>query len=193
MRSLPLIAAAALTLLTIASTAPAFADETIGATAAAATAPAPKNIIRINPLQFATGGGGLEYERVLSPHVGLGISGDLQFDNLGGSDGISATGYALELRPMFYLSDVAPTGWYLSPFVAGARIEAGEGFSAYGWFAGAMIGYSWLIGSHLNFEIALGVQYVDLGVAVSTGDGQTHEAGINMILPAGEVGLGFAF
>jgi hypothetical protein len=157
---------------------------------------APKNILRVNPHAVVEGGVSLEYERIVAPHVGLAISGDYWFAPIGHPDGYDTSAFALTLRPLFYLSDTAPHGWYVAPFVAAARITASGGggqATAYGYFAGGVAGYSWLIGGRVNIDLAFGAQYVDFGVMARDAQGNLAQAGIRGVLPAGELSLGLAF
>jgi hypothetical protein len=178
----------------LAAATPALAEEA-PTLAGAAPAPVdgPKNIIRMDALDLASGTLSVEYERVLGRHLGLGITGGASLYEVN-NDSIlmPSRAYDVLVRPMIYLQGTAPTGWYLSPFAAVAVFDHGL-FSTTGFFAGAMVGCSWLVAEHLHLEVAAGAQYVDLEMTVDDGNGASHTAGIRGVGPAGEVGIGLAF
>ena len=154
------------------------------APARAAEAP-PRNAIQAD-LGLAVVG--LAYERVVHDRVAIQI--EAQIFGIWWADP-KFTGAGGQLRPTFFLTDDAPRGVYVAPFVRVDRVTAsadGPKGSGVGWSLGAFVGYSFLFGEHVNLRVGAGAQYMSYSV-------DTHPVVVEWKkpYPALDLVVGYAF
>ena len=107
---------------------------------------------------------GLAYERVVHDRVAVQV--EAQVFGIWWADP-KFRGFGGQLRPSFFLTDVAPHGVYLAPFVRVDRVQSsadGPSGTGVGWSAGAFVGYSFLFGDAVNLRLGAGAQYMSYAV-----------------------------
>ncbi|HEY0253411.1 MAG TPA: hypothetical protein VGC41_17875, partial [Kofleriaceae bacterium] len=86
---------------------------------------------------------GIGYQRTISPRVALQIDADSYTPWTQEDEFFEVQGAVLRVRPVFY-ADLAPRGWWLSPF-AQAGVGTADRGSGLVWAVGATVGYAWLV------------------------------------------------
>jgi hypothetical protein len=129
-------------------------------TARADEAPAapPKNVVLADLGLHVVGVG---YQRTVAPRIALQADLDWYVPWTQTDEALDTMGGVLRLRPVFYLTEGAPEGLWLSPFVQGgfARAERG-GADELGPAAafGGSLGYALLVADHLHLSVGAGAQ-----------------------------------
>ena len=134
---------------------------------------------------------GLGYQRKISPHVALSISGGLYVpwtatDKLG-----DLRGGMVRLRPYFFFTDEAPRGVWLSPFIQGAVASGdrnGVSKSGPGFALGAAVGYAFLFKDVVHLSLGLGGQLHLVQIEGGSAPPSFYTAGIHF-----DATVGFAF
>ena len=167
----------------------AFAQEAAPANPMAATSSvAPKNTITINPLPLVIGMVSMEYERATSESLSLYVAPSYWSLSLGtDADEFSVFAYGLGLGARYFMTGVAPEGFWVAPGVelafAGAEYRGAEG-SGIGYGIGAQLGYTWLIGNVFDISLGIGANYTDSEVEV-----EYEEAGVERTRIDGNAGV----
>ncbi len=178
--------------------APVLGAQTADSTRAAATVPAPKTILSLNPIlllvPILTG----DFERVVSPTVTLGVGGTIS----GNNEWNHYT--ALEAKVRFYFAETAPTGFSLAGTIGMA--SASQTVASYIGYVdstytssyfrerstkatvGTELSYQWLLGPKKQFAIVLGA-----GVKRFLGGGSYAFPISNDVMPTARLSVGVAF
>jgi len=133
---------------------------------------------------------GLGYQRTLSDHVALSISGGL-YDPWTVTDKVGdLRGGMLRVRPYFFFTDHAPKGLWISPFAQGSVVRGtqnGEEKTGGGFALGAATGYAFLFGDVVHLSLGVGGQlhYARVGTEAKP---SFYTAGVHV-----DGTLGFAF
>lgn len=134
---------------------------------------------------------GLAYERRLASRVAFQITGHV-FGTWFGPifDQPSFTGFGGGVRPTVFLTDDAPRGVYVAPFLRIDRVTIDEpgATSDWGYSTGAFVGYSWLFKDRFNLRIGAGAQWLAYEVFV----GPRRES-FRTLFPALDLVVGYAF
>lgn len=156
--------------------------------------PTPDNAITLEPLAVVFARTiALEYERGVGRvgvHVGTALT-------LGGFDSGESSGDYLSVGATFgariYPWSEAPAGAWVGAFGGLAWVEAEDGTersSGLGWSAGAMVGWTWILGS--VFELSLGAGAAWYAYEVDDAGGR-DALGEDGLLPALRLAVGVAF
>jgi hypothetical protein len=132
--------------------------------------PEPPAAVTKNAIQGDLGLGvvGLAYERALNPRVAVAISAHV-FGTWWGPyfDLPRFSGFGAQIRPSFFLTQDAPRGVYIAPYfrseAVSAKTDTATG-NGVGWSLGTFVGYSFVIGDHVNLRIGGGAQYMSYAV-----------------------------
>lgn len=154
----------------------------------------PDNAITLEPLAVVYARTiALEYERgfgTLGVHLGAAFTlGDFEGD--GESGDYLAVGATLGVR--FYPWSDAPGGAFVGPFGSLAWVEAEDGGSrseGLGWSAGAMVGWTWILGSVFVLSIGAGAAWYAYDVDGADGGAKVGRSGL---WPALRLAVGMAF
>ncbi len=129
---------------------------------------------------------GIGYQRTISPRVALQIDADSYTPWTQEDEFFEVQGAVLRVRPVFY-ADLAPRGWWLSPF-AQAGVGTADRGSGLVWAVGATVGYAWLVAEHVHIAVGVGAQYDQ--ARIPGGDAKPHFA---EIWPTLDGTIGYAF
>ncbi len=149
----------------------------------------PDNAITLEPLAVVFSRTiTLEYERGFGP-VGLALAGALGLGDIAHtssqtSGDFIALGLTLSVR--IYPWDLAPRGAYIGPYSTLMWVEAeagGHSESGVGWSVGALVGYTWLLGTSFVVSGGVGLGWYEHEV----GEGESG------LVPALRLALGAAF
>jgi len=150
--------------------------------------PSPKNLV------FADLGLhviGLGFQRTVSPHVAISVSAGL-YDPWTVTDKVGdIRGGYLRVRPYFFLTDLAPRGVWISPFVQGAAVSgerAGVAKVGPAGSLGASAGYAFLFGDIVHLSLGLGGQLHFAQIPGGSASPSFYTAGVHA-----DATLGFAF
>lgn len=153
----------------------------------------PRNVITLEPLAVVYARTiAVEYEHGFG-HVGVHIGSALTlggFDSGEGKGNYLAVGVTLGTR-IYPWSD-APAGGFVGPFGSVAWVDADDGKTqsqGIGWSVGAMVGWTWLLGS--VFALSLGAGAAWYSYEVDGADGAT--VGRSGFEPALRLAVGAAF
>lgn len=153
---------------------------------------AQKNIIKTNPFGMAFGNINLIYERLLNNHSSILVKGQYGYNLLGTS--VNLFGCGVDYRYYFtYAKKAVPSGFYINPeilFQGGAinTIDVQDNKSGlYRLGLGAEIGYQWVWDSGFTLDLGIGPMYN----LIKTDSGNFEK--LDFLLPAGTLGIGFAF
>lgn len=100
---------------------------------------------------------GVGYQRTIAPGVAVQLCAESYTPWTQEDRFFELQGAVLRARPVFY-KDLAPQGWWLSPFVQAGVGSADRGSGAV-WAVGASVGYAWLVADHVAIAVGLGAQY----------------------------------
>lgn len=135
---------------------------------------------------------GLAYERTFAPWLAVQAEAQIFGTWFGPiADLPNLSGFGGQLRPSFFLTDIAPRGFYLAPFARVDRVTAdvnGAKGNAVGFSAGTFGGYSFLFGERVNLRIGAGAQYMSYVVDV-----QGTRVAFKTLFPALDLVVGFVF
>lgn len=149
---------------------------------------APKNIVLADLGLHVIAVG---FQRTLSPHVALSVSAGL-YDPWTVTDKVGdLRGGVLRLRPYFFLSDEAPRGAWISPFIQGGAVRGDrDGATKVGATAalGASIGYAALFWDVLHVSLGLGGQIHTAKLSGGDAPPSFYTAGIHV-----DGTIGYAF
>lgn len=151
--------------------APALSEETVSTPGRATVAPAEaKNVAFMNLGDLATGGVSIEYERVVAPWLGitagLGMRG---FDTPLVNRETWRTAASAELGARLHFLRRAPAGLFVDAHVTGvALMKSLDGVPprAFGWGAGASVGYQFVVLPNFAFQLGAGAGFVDGGAGL---------------------------
>ncbi len=153
----------------------------------------PANTLTVEPLAaIFTRTISLEYERAVTDLFTLYLAPAFTFDSVssdGGDVSFIAVGGAVGAR--FFPWSPAPTGLFFGPFAQLSWAEAERGDAqadGVGFAAGALAGYTWLLGELFDLSLGVGAAYWDLTVTVDGVD-----EGRRGVLPVARVAVGVAF
>lgn len=131
----------------------------LGVTSTHAAEPSPHNIVFLDLGLHVIGAG---CQRSASPRVALSVSTGL-YDAWTSTDEVGdVRGAYLRLRPYVFLTDDAPCGLWLSPFVQGAFVSqktADGKESGLAGAVGAAVGYAFLFANTVHLSLGAGGQY----------------------------------
>ena len=135
---------------------------------------------------------GLAYERVLHPRFATQLEAQI-FGTWFGPlfDLPNLRGFGGQIRPSFFLTDDAPRGVYVAPYLRVDRVSAtvsGASDTAVGFSAGAFGGYSLLLGERVNLRIGAGAQYMSYVVDV-----RGSRVAFKTLFPALDLVVGYVF
>lgn len=133
---------------------------------------------------------GLAYERTLAPRLAIQLEGHVFGTWFGPSvDEPNLIGFGGGVRPTVFLTDDAPRGVYVAPFVRIDRVTVDEpgATSEWGYSTGVFGGYSWLFGDRFNVRVGAGAQWLAYEVFV----GQ-RRASFKTFFPALDLVVGYA-
>lgn len=169
----------------------------VAAPSRAATGEAPRAEVREryeNAVQLDLGLAvvGVAYERVIARRVAVQSSVHV-FGTWFGPivDQPNFRGLGVQLRPSFFLTEDAPTGVYVAPFLRVEQVTAeadGKEGSGLGWSAGAFLGYAFALGSRFSARVGAGVQYMHYVV-----DARGTRVAFDTPFPAIDLVVGYAF
>lgn len=159
-----------------------------------------RNVIATEPLALVFARTiALEYERGFG-HVGVHLStalalGDFSLTESERSGDYLSLGFTAGVR--FYPWSEAPRGAFFGPFGTVAWIQAesragGETAetSGVGWAAGAMVGWTWVLGTSFVVSVGGGAAWYELALDPDAGDETSGRSGL---LPALRLAVGAAF
>lgn len=134
---------------------------------------------------------GLGFQRTVSPHVALSVSANMYVpwtvtDKLG-----DLRGGVLRLRPYFFITNEAPRGMWVSPFIQGGFVSGErDGTSKMGSTGalGASLGYAFLFADRVHLSLGIGGQMHYGWIPDSSAAPSFYTAGFHADLT-----LGFAF
>ena len=106
---------------------------------------------------------GVGYQRTVAPGVAVQLCAESYTPWTQEDRFFELQGAVLRARPVFY-KDLAPHGWWLSPFVQAGVASADRGSGAV-WAVGASVGYAWLVADHVHIALGLGAQYAQARIA----------------------------
>lgn len=134
---------------------------------------------------------GLGYQRKVSPHVAISISGNF-YDPWTVTDKLGdVRGGVLRVRPYFFLLDEAPRGPWISPFFQGGVVRGernGESKIGPAGALGAAIGYAFLFADRVHLSLGVGGQLHAAYIPDSSRKPSFYTAGLHV-----DATLGFAF
>jgi hypothetical protein len=178
--------------------APVLGAQVADSTRAAATVPAPKTILSLNPILLVLPILSGDFERVVSPTVTLGVGGSINGNGEWNHYG------ALEAKVRFYFAETAPTGFSIAGTLgmasASENVSYAIGYidSTYTYGSsrqhntratvGTELSYQWLLGPKKRFAIVLG-----LGVKRFLGSASYIFPTNTDVLPTGRTNIGIAF
>lgn len=143
---------------------------------------------------------GLAYEYMFEWRVALQLEANIFGTWFGPafSDLPNLRGLGGQIRPTFFLSDQAPGGIYVAPFVRMARVsgEDARGLrgTGIGWSVGSWIGYSFLfLEDRVNLRVGAGLQYMSYGVDIPTGSLTPVRQEFDTLYPALDLVVGYRF
>lgn len=125
---------------------------------AASAGPPPANLILADLGLHVIG---LGYQRTVTSSVALQADVDWYVPWTQTDEALDTMGAVLRLRPVFFVTDDAPKGLWISPFVQGGFVRADRGTETKVGPAGALgasVGYALLIADHLHLSAGAGVQ-----------------------------------
>jgi hypothetical protein len=161
---------------------------------APAPAPAPQRPDHPNAMQLDLGLAvvGVAYERTFAPWLAVQVEAQIFGTWFGPAvDLPNLSGLGGQVRPSFFVTDDAPRGIYIAPFVrvdrVSAEVNAAKG-SAVGFSAGAFGGYSFLIADRVNLRFGAGAQYMSYVVDVSG-----TRVAFKTLFPGLDLVVGFVF
>lgn len=131
---------------------------------------------------------GLGFQRTITPHVAISISGGLYDPWTVTAKVGDLRGGILRLRPYFFVNDEAPRGFWISPFVqAGSVTGVRDGVSASGptGALGVGAGYAFLIGNIVHLSLGLGGQLHGAKLPGSAKPPSFYTAGLHLDATAG--------
>jgi hypothetical protein len=134
---------------------------------------------------------GAGVQRTVAPRVALQANLDWYVPWTQTEEALDTMGFVLRLRPMFYLTDEAPEGFWISPFVQGgfATAEvAGESRVGLAAALGVSAGYALLLLDHLHLAIGAGGQYHAVVLP-----GPVSERSFRGAYPHADATVGYAF
>ena len=156
-----------------------------------AEAPPPS---RPNAVQLDLGLGvvGLAYERPFHPRFATQLEAHIFGTWFGPIFGLpNVTGLGGQVRPTFFLTDDAPRGVYLAPYLRVNRVTAtknGAEGDAVGFSSGVFAGYSFVVAERVNFRIGAGAQYMSYVVDVAG-----ERVAFKTVFPALDLVVGYLF
>lgn len=141
---------------------------------------------------------GLAYERVLHPRFAMHFEAQIFGTWFGPTfDLPNMTGLGGQIRPSFFVTDDAPRGVYVAPFLRVDRVSttapsangapAATG-SGVGFSTGVFGGYSFLFAERVNLRIGAGAQYLSYVV-----DAGGARVAFKTFFPALDLVVGFVF
>jgi hypothetical protein len=164
------------------------------AAAPAAAADDPPPPARPNALQLDLGLAvvGLAYERIFHPRFATQLEAHV-FGTWFGPifDQPNVRGFGGQVRPSFFLTDDAPRGVYVAPYLRVNRVSATEGDevgSGVGFSSGLFGGYSFLFAERVNLRIGAGAQYMSYVVDVAG-----TRVAFKTLFPALDLVVGYQF
>ena len=116
---------------------------------------------------------GVGWQRTVAPRVALQAALDWYVPWTQTDEPLDTMGGVLRLRPVFHLTEDAPEGLWLSPFVQGGFARADRGSETEVGPAaafGASLGYAILVADHLHLSAGAGVQLHGVVIPGGTGD-----------------------
>ena len=119
----------------------------------AQAAEAPQTIVLADLGLHVVGAG---VQRTVAPRVALQADLDWYVPWTQTEEALDTMGFVLRLRPRFYLTDEAPEGFWISPFVQGGFATSeidGEGRVGLAASLGVSAGYALLLLDHLHLAI----------------------------------------
>lgn len=134
---------------------------------------------------------GVAYERTLASRLAIHVTGHVFGTWFGPTfDQPNFTGFGGGIRPTIFLTDDAPSGVYVAPFLRIDRVTSDTTGSSsnWGYSTGAFAGYSWLFKDHFNVRVGAGAQWLAYEVLV----GQRRES-FKTFFPALDLVVGYAF
>ncbi|HEY6464166.1 MAG TPA: DUF3575 domain-containing protein [Polyangiaceae bacterium] len=156
----------------------------------------PQNTITVSPLPLIFNRElDLEYERAVNDDVSL-FAGPSFILGTTSSCSCSYRGYGATVGARLF-TDQAPRGLFFGVFGTVAYASASvDGSSAsgsgFGWEAGGMAGYTFIVAGHLDISLGLGAGYAQEQVKVTSG-GSSTSVGASGVLPALRLAVGAAF
>lgn len=164
------------------------------------TAAGPQNTLTVNPLSLVVGMVSLEYERVTSENLSVFVAPSYWSLGVGaGDDEFSFSAYGLGLGVRYFMTGMAPEGFWVAPSLelafASAKYAGAEG-SSVGYGVGGQFGYTWLIGDVFDISLGLGAAYSNNEVEVEyeeAGIASTRADGFSGVLPTLRFAIGAAF
>jgi hypothetical protein len=144
---------------------------------------------------------GLAYEYMFEARIALQLEANIFGTWFGPvfSDTLpNLRGFGGQVRPTFFLSDQAPGGIYVAPFIRMARVtgedDRGLRGSGIGWSIGSWIGYSFLfLEDRVNLRVGAGLQYLSYGVDIPTGSLTPVRQEFDTLFPAIDLVVGYRF
>ncbi len=134
---------------------------------------------------------GLGFQRTVSPHVAISVSGGL-YDPWTVTDKLGdIRGWIIRARPYFFALEEAPRGLWVSPFIQGGSVSGTQGGvekSGGTGALGASVGYALLLGDILHLSLGLGGQLHFAKLKGSAAPPSFYTAGLHL-----DATLGFAF
>jgi hypothetical protein len=150
--------------------------------------------VRPNAVQLDLGLGviGLAYERTFHPRFATQFEAHV-FGTWFGPifDLPNVSGLGGQVRPTFFLTDDAPSGVYLAPYLRVNRVSAtknGAEGDAVGFSSGVFAGYSFVLAERVNFRIGAGAQYMSYVVDVAG-----ERVAFQTVFPALDLVVGYLF
>lgn len=116
---------------------------------------------------------GLAFERVLAKRIAIQGEVHLFGTWFGGIfDEPKLLGYGIGARPTVFLTDDAPRGWYVAPFIRLDHVKTSDAgaASSWGYSTGAFLGYSWVFADRFNLRLGAGAQWLAYDVHVGPKD-----------------------
>lgn len=141
--------------------------------------------VQVDPLTIALGFVHVQIERRLGDQVSVYLGPNARLWDLNlKDDDPSYYGIGAEAGVRWYFRGGAPAGWWALARGVLAHLRADNEDTDLGWYASALVGYTWIFKGRWVLAAGLGVQYLDYTVSGVGTDG---------ILPAAHTAAGFAF
>lgn len=152
------------------SAAVAMSEEAVSTPVVTASAVEVKNVALMNLGDLATGGISIEYERVLTPWLGLTADlGMRGFKTPLVSPEAWLTAGSLELGARLHFVRPAPGGLFVDAHLTGAALmKSLDGIPprALGWGAGASVGYQFIVLPNFALQLGAGGGFIDTGAGL---------------------------
>lgn len=143
--------------------------------------------VQVDPLTTVLGFVHVQVERTFGDHASLYLGPSLRLFSNPFSDPEDFVGYGAEAGVRWYMFGTAPDGWWALVRGVGAYLQTdanGARQTAFGWYASALGGHTFILADWFVLSLGLGVQYLHYTVG---------GLGFDTVAPAAHTTFGVAF